>query len=482
MNNTYRNKFTLIAGCVAMFWVTQATLIRSPVLGSEVESTRNRFLLLDSRVVASVQNAKLTLGTVKKHSANPLFTEDKPWEKRFDNLYGNVIYDEEEKIYKCWYSPFTQDRSAKGKTMEERKTRYRPGPGRTMSICYATSKDGLTWVKPNLGLVDYKGSKANNIVWMGPHGAGVHKDPYETDPSRRYKMVMQGVDTSTSADGIHWAEAVHQKTIGGHGDTHNNAFWAPTLNKYVLITRAWAQVNSQGKNRRERVVSRSESPDFNNWTKAENVIVPDQYEQQPYAMPTFFHGGVYIGIIAVHHQPPVDRVWPELAWSTDTKVWHRVAEGTPFIPLSENLLDYDYGCLYTCANPIMLEDEIRIYYGASDYLHYGWRVGSLALATLRPDGFAGYQQQSPDQAAVIKTTAIPYAGQAIRVSADIEPGGSVKVSLIDQDGQVISTADTLVKTVTDGQLKLKQKIESNKIFLKFELINAKLYSFSLGNR
>lgn len=31
-------------------------------------------------------------------------------------------------------------------------------------LCLATSEDGLTWDKPNLGLVDFNGSKANNIV------------------------------------------------------------------------------------------------------------------------------------------------------------------------------------------------------------------------------------------------------------------------------------------------------------------------------
>jgi hypothetical protein len=67
-------------------------------------SGRSRFLLLDSRIIDSVVNAELVVGTVEKHKANPLFTEDKPWEKRFDNLYGNVIYDKEENIYKCWYS------------------------------------------------------------------------------------------------------------------------------------------------------------------------------------------------------------------------------------------------------------------------------------------------------------------------------------------------------------------------------------------
>ncbi|MEX2215180.1 MAG: hypothetical protein WD768_13685 [Phycisphaeraceae bacterium] len=451
---------------------------------AEKAITQDRFLLLDSRIIATTENAKLEVGTVTKHKANPLFTEDKPWEMRFDNLYGNVIYDQNDKIYKCWYSPFTQDRSAKGMSLQQRQQKYNSGPGRTMSICYATSKDGIAWEKPELDLVDYKGSKANNIIWTGPHGAGIFKDAHETDSQRRYKLVMQGVKTSTSSDGLHWATAEKQDAIGGRGDTHNNAFWAPTLDRYVLISRSMMDIpESDGKKGgRARVVSRSESPDFKTWTKAEDIIKPDVYELQPYAMSVFYHAGVYIGILAIHHQPPVDRVWPELAWSIDTKTWHRVSEGTPLIPLAEKPLDYDYGCIYACITPIIGDGEIRIYYGASDYLHFGWRTGSLALATLRPDGFAGYVQESPDKPTVITTTAIAYANQTIRLSADIAEGGSIAVSILDPNGKALSNAEVVRATVTDGHLKLNKPITLKTIRLRFELKNAKLYSFSLAKQ
>ena len=33
-----------------------------------------------------------------------------------------------------------------------------------ISLCYAESDDGVNWVKPNLGLVSFEGSKENNIV------------------------------------------------------------------------------------------------------------------------------------------------------------------------------------------------------------------------------------------------------------------------------------------------------------------------------
>ena len=55
-----------------------------------------RFLLLNSDNVFSVKNMVLEIGSVEKHSANPLFVEDKPWEQRFDNFYGNITFDLED--------------------------------------------------------------------------------------------------------------------------------------------------------------------------------------------------------------------------------------------------------------------------------------------------------------------------------------------------------------------------------------------------
>ena len=36
-----------------------------------------------------------------------------------------------------------------------------------MVMCYATSKDGLHWMKPNLGIVRYQRTAENNIVFAG---------------------------------------------------------------------------------------------------------------------------------------------------------------------------------------------------------------------------------------------------------------------------------------------------------------------------
>jgi len=65
---------------------------------------------LDSRIIAETTGAKLTLGKVIKDPLNPLFTEDKSWEPRFDDVYANVIYNQEDRLYKCLYNPFVVDR------------------------------------------------------------------------------------------------------------------------------------------------------------------------------------------------------------------------------------------------------------------------------------------------------------------------------------------------------------------------------------
>jgi hypothetical protein len=82
-------------------------------------------------------------------------------------------------------------------------------------LCYATSKDGVSWEKPSLGLVDYKGSKRNNIcdfsvpnLWST---AAVLHDPDDPDPNRHFKMAYEAkyddhmrLSVAFSPDGLHW--------------------------------------------------------------------------------------------------------------------------------------------------------------------------------------------------------------------------------------------------------------------------------------
>jgi len=445
---------------------------------------RDRYLLLDSRIIEVTRNAILTVGTVQKDKRNPLFKEDKPWEPRFDNLYANVTYDREEDIYKCWYSPFIIDESTTNTPRNDRvnggKFRYlgkHTGRRREMGICYAVSRDGIRWEKPSLGIVEFQGSKENNIVWRGPHGAGLFKDLRDQDPKRRYKMFFKGrkISVAFSHDGLHWSEAIECPEANVRGDTHNNAFWAPTLGEYVGITRMWGPP-------RGRQVARTSSKDFLKWSRAEVVLEGLEDHLQTYAMPVFYYAGVYIGLPAIYNSK-TDRTHTELAWSPDTVRWHRIEPGRPLIANSPDKGEYDWGCVYAAACPLFLRDEIRLYYGGSDDKHFGWRKGYFCLATLRPDGFAGYEQISEDASAFVITGPLLTTGRPLALSADIQENGFVRTRLLDDSGGELAEAKPVSRTVMDDRVEWRREfttktLKRKTIRLEFELRNAKLYSFS----
>ncbi len=141
--------------------------------------------MLDARVIESTENAELVLGAVEKDAANPLFRVDRPWENSLNNLYPNVLYDGEDHLYKLWYKCVLADEDAIAK-MGDPSTVHDVG----WYLLYATSKDGRNWIKPDLGLFGFDGSKKNNVVARDTPNVGVFKDARsDCEPDRRYKMI-----------------------------------------------------------------------------------------------------------------------------------------------------------------------------------------------------------------------------------------------------------------------------------------------------
>ena len=446
---------------------------------------KEKHLLLDSRIIDRADGAELALGQVRKEARNPLLREDKPWEPRYDNLYANVMFDEGERLFKCWYSPFIMCEVTATTPPEKRVFRYTPGK-REMGVCYATPKDGVAWRKPELGIIEFNGSTKNNLVARGPHGAGVFKDLRDPDTERRYKMffrrergmvVERSMAVSFSADGLRWSGPVACRDIQAAGDSHNNSFWAPELNKYVGITRL--------KTGGERFVGRTESADFLKWTKAVEVFrsLPEEgAERQTYAMPVFRYANVYLGLVTMFDTRS-DAVDCELAWSPDTVKWERICPGTPLIPRGPEG-SYDSGCIYAAAYPVMYGNELRLYYGGSDATHFAWRKGFCCLARLRPDGFAGVQPARSGAAATIVTKPVRCSGQELRVSADAA-AGSLRVAVLEADGLDLERSRPIKADVTDRAVGWEggrglAALEGREVRLRFELQSARLYSFSFS--
>lgn len=480
-----RNTFVLIAfvlaGLSTHVWAKQPG--NSPM-------RRDRYLLLDSRIIDKTIGVKLTLGKVKKHPANPLFGQDRPWEHHYDNFYGNIIYDEELKQFRLLYLNFIDGEN---------------------SLLYAYSDDGLKWVKPNLRKVVYDGNTKNNIVMMGRHGVSVFKDLRETDPAKSFKLFAkyeaddwedQHIEITFSADGINFSDFIPQKQISAAADTDNNAFWAPTLNKYVAMTRQWSRCpyNDQTKAPRDgspetdpaidnrkgyRQVARTESTNFLNWTRAEVVLEGLNTRFQTHCLPVFYYAGVYLGMPGIWETMGEKRVYTELAWSPDTVNWHRINPGTSFIPNSDVKGDHDYGMVWRCVPPLFLDsDEVWLYYGGFDLKHGGdGRKGYLCLATMKKDRWAGYVTGSA--AGKIETTLVKCAGKALNICADVKDGGSIRAEVVGVDGLSLGDSIPVTADVTDGVVTWSgndlSALIGTQIKLRFELKNATLYSFSFSD-
>ena len=408
----------------------------------------DRFLLLDDRFVAETENLKLELGRPKKSPRNPLFSEEffadppKRWEARYDNLYPNVIYDAEAGLFKLWYNAFIRDADT---PLDERPHRpYDVEEGRVDGLLYAVSHDGLSWTKPNLGLVPFEGSTDNNIVissdTRGIHGVGVLEDPADPLPVRRYKAFFRSIPgrrmaVAFSSDGLHWGESVLWPEHNVVGDTHNNAIWSPDLGRYVGITRGWVGSADE----RVRMVPRTESEDFVHWSDPVNVFQGKDTHDQIYSMPVFRVGGSYLGLPAIFHKGDQDAAdWDtvdtELAWSPDTVSWHRVNPGEPLIPRGEGSYPdgaYDCGCIYAAA-ALLVGDTHYLYYGGSNGLHNGWREGSFDLATLPRDRFAGYAAGRDPGRLTTAPLALGEGGIAVNVA--ISEGGSLRAGILGEAG------------------------------------------------
>jgi len=152
-----------------------------------IERCQTKQLLLDNRVMDVVEGLELRLGTVEKDPRNPLIQADKPWENSLNNLYPNVLYDAREQRFKLWYKCVLFDADVQAKMM----------PPRTIHdvgwfLLYATSTDGLSWDKPELGLHGFDGSNRNNAVARDTPNVGVFKDEHDPDPERRSARGIRG--------------------------------------------------------------------------------------------------------------------------------------------------------------------------------------------------------------------------------------------------------------------------------------------------
>jgi hypothetical protein len=221
---------------------------------SFIDIGNRRELFVDDYLIEKLDDARRVL-----HHPTPReisLVRNRPWE---GNASGKVTVFQDGDLYRMYY-----------RGRQWLKTGVN---GHPTVICYAESKDGVTWRRPDLGLVEFNGSKKNNIVWDAreTNDFMVFKDPNpDCPPEFAYKAVGRtysedhGKNTALfafgSPDGIHW-KLIQKEPIasGGAFDSTNLAFWDESRGQYRAYFRG-----HRGYVRHIRTVT---SPDFVKWSK-----------------------------------------------------------------------------------------------------------------------------------------------------------------------------------------------------------------------
>jgi len=155
--------------------------------------------------------------------------------------------------------------------------------------CLAESEDGVHFNRPSTGIIEFGGSKDNNIVRQGieSHNMAPFVDTNpEAVPQERYKAVAgtRELYAMSSPDGIHW-KRMQEKPLDMPGafDSLNVAFWDKLAGCYRCFSR-YLHKNADAKC---RAIQSATSNDFIYWSDPKpNVYEPSEPMEQLYTNAT----------------------------------------------------------------------------------------------------------------------------------------------------------------------------------------------------
>ncbi len=231
-------------------------------------------------------------------------------------------------------------------------------------LCYAVSVDGRHWEKPQLGLVEHGGSRANNLVALDAPGdlmsCNVLYEPDDPDPARRFKLFYElrpeyRGHVAFSPDGLRWTVSplnpVTHIRIEPSGLIKRNGCY------YVCAQNANVDRGFQ-----KRVLLTLASYDFEHWTEASCLgfrrdAVPPRSVHPPFNAGPQVHLGaslwdrqnVVLGFYGMWNMPPDDMDRRRLRMDLGLLVTHDALSYTEPIPDFKVVDGFEEG--WTAENP-----------------------------------------------------------------------------------------------------------------------------------
>jgi hypothetical protein len=486
-----------------------AAAVRAKAADSAIDVGARKQLFIDRRFIHSSRGITVAVNPPRKEGVALEGTA--PWEKERIGAYLSVI--EDGGVLKMWYMSFA------GK-----------GGGR---LCYAISSDGVRWERPKLGIVDFAGSRENNIVIASFREGAVMLDPV-APPRQRFKTLASyggkrpsGLGTNrngslmlmTSPDGIHWDQ--EYPVLPFHPDSMNTLFWDARTQKYAAYLRGWNPLRVVVKVEipREQILrtwpyTPSSKPrylwDFltrngEEWppaisSEAPTVLRCDELDPpgcdvytpnvQPYpwaedvylAFPTLFR---HIAPPGSERVPMAGVLESQLAVSRDGTHFDRpsrrpyVDRGLPGEADSHNV--------YLGLGFIRRGHEIYQYYsgGAGDHGASGPARSALMRVTQRLDGFVS--ADADGQGAELQTPPVVFSGSSLQINIDTGAMGTARVELRRPDGTAIpgyELRDCEAVIANDPAYPVRWRnapsvapLAGQPVVLRFELSRARLFAF-----
>jgi hypothetical protein len=464
---------------------------------------RRHVLFLDMLEIAETKGVGQRLNHFAKYPRNPVF---KPSEPRDWDDYGVT---------------FPNVRLHDGKFTMEYFGHGAGGAAGRWQNGYAESKDGVSWTRPKLGLLEFNGSRDNNLVpWVSNF-----IDAQEPDPGKRFKGVLIEGHWITnfkrpiaySPDGIHWryGEDTVNLTplLEGNGPSFRDELDIPER-RFKAVGRTISQ--------NHRSLGMMWSADLIRWHGDEAVLDVED----PYGKPAMQWRGRYVARTIL--DPSGDKAGDQIYWGT---VW--IENGVylclyaPYrydggyqgaLAMSRDGLNYvrirngefilprgpagawDSGFIavgYGNNAPLRVGDRMRIYYGGVTS-HHGtdpWRASAaVGMAELPFDGWAFVSPELATDHGSVTTIPIhvpPGSRARVSLNADIPAGsGSIEVEVLDSaTGTPLagrSRADCDLLRGVRGEAAVRWRgsdrlttAEASTVRLRFHLngANTRLYSF-----
>jgi hypothetical protein len=405
---------------------------------------------------------------------NPVLKPDRPWETKTQPnpcamvFSDGVWYDPQDQLFKMWYMG-----------------------GYIAGTCYATSRDGIHWEKPELDVMP----GTNLVEQQGRDSGTVWLDHDAQDAQTRFKMMLHrsgGLSLYTSPDGIHWSQPIRS---GPTGD-RTTFFYNPFRKRWVFGVRAGAP--GFGRIRRywetadflKDVDWRADEPVL--WVGADSADpARDDLKTPPqlYNLDCVAYESLLLGLFSIWRGQPKDRAKPNevcLGFSRDGFHWAR-PDRRAFLPVSEKYGDWNWGNVQSAGGGCLVVGDKLYFYvsgraGVPGTSSSG--VCTTSLATLRRDGFASLDAQQTEGS--VTTRRLRFRGRHLFVNADAR-AGQLRAEVLDADGKTVAPfsrenclpwkQDATLAEIRWRDAEDLARLSGTPVRLRFYLTQGRLYSF-----